>query len=83
MPYTLDKLRDEVAQGKHYLCFNNKVVDIGDWAKHHPGGRYAIESHYGTDIGRYLYGVYQIDENFRAYTHSEYAYNIVKDKVVG
>lgn len=59
------------------------MVDIGDWAKYHPGGKYAIEKNFGTDIGRYLYGVYKINEDHRAYNHSEYAYNRVKDHVVG
>ncbi len=50
---------------------------------HHPGGRYAIEKNFGTDVGRYLYGVYKLDSNFRVYSHSEYAFNVVKHSVVG
>ena len=50
---------------------------------HHPGGKYAIEKNFGSDIGRYFYGVYKIDHNFRVYKHSEYAANIFKHSVVG
>lgn len=71
VPFTHAKLREEVIKNKKsYMSFENKVVDIGSWAMHHPGGRFSIEYNFGKDIGRYLFGVYALNRNYRAYKHS-------------
>ena len=54
------------------------VLDVKEFINHHPGGRFVIRKTVGTDIGKFFFGGYSIENNSqrkiaKGHTHSNYA----------
>jgi len=39
------------------------VLDLSEYAKHHPGGSFTIERTVGRDISKFFYGSCSLDSN--------------------
>ena len=39
------------------------VLDVKDYLENHPGGKFLIEHTIGTDISKFFYGGYSLDQN--------------------
>jgi hypothetical protein len=78
--WTLEKFQDEVRAGKKYALFDNCVVDLRFYA--HPGGQYLLEHCIGSDIGQFLNGSLSNMSQTKPYTHSSYAYSILKSLII-
>jgi 4-hydroxysphinganine ceramide fatty acyl 2-hydroxylase len=59
-----------------YVIIGKKVYDITDFLEDHPGGPELILDHAGTDIREIL-------KDEKSHNHSESAYEILEDSVVG
>ena len=61
------------------------VLDIADFIKYHPGGRFVMTHNIGRDISKFFYGGYSLEDNLSSsnpasgYKHSYYAKRIVSD----
>ena len=62
---------------------DNKVINLKSFARYHPGGRYVIENTFGTDVGRYFYGVYGFSKYIKSHVHSLYNWKLMNKRVVG
>ena len=49
------------------------VLDVGSYAKYHPGGAFLIEWHVGKDVSKYFYGSTPFQEGLKGYSHSNVA----------
>ena len=78
--YDLRSIRDP---SKNLVVLDNKVIDLKNFAKFHPGGHYLIQKNLGTDVSRYFYGVYGMNKHFKAHKHSLYNWNWLEKRVVG
>lgn len=66
-------MKETNEDGKKLVVLDNKVIDVSGFSIFHPGGRALIEINYGTDVGRYFYGVYAQTPQYINYRHSAYA----------
>lgn len=64
------------------------VLDVKEFINHHPGGRFVIRQTVGTDIGKFFFGGYSLENNLDkekaplGHTHSSYAKLIVNDLAI-
>lgn len=62
------------------------VLDVTEFINHHPGGRFVLRRTVGTDIGKFFFGGYSLEENTnsiaRGHLHSNYAKMIVNDLAI-
>lgn len=70
---TLD-FHTQVAQGKPLMILDNLVLDVKDYCKYHPGGKFVIKGNYGRDISKFFYGGYAMENilekpNLHAHTN--------------
>jgi 4-hydroxysphinganine ceramide fatty acyl 2-hydroxylase len=59
-----------------YVTIGKKVYDVTDFIEDHPGGPELILDHAGTDV-------YKIMNDEKSHSHSETAYEILNDSLVG
>ena len=79
---TRDEFEMEVKNGSNLVILDNLVLDVTDFIKEHPGGRFALRHNIGRDISKFYFGGYMIDGNFekggsKGHIHSSYADLIV------
>jgi len=60
---------DQEKKNKQFVLYENFIVDVGNFIKHHPGGQMAIEENLYSDVGRYLTGTQAYGPNFVAHDH--------------
>lgn len=58
---TSKEFSEQVAQGKPLVILDNLVVDMHDYCKFHPGGKFTIKGNYGRDISKFFYGGYAME----------------------
>jgi len=63
------------------------VLDVSEFAKWHPGGKFVLEHNKGRDISKFFYGGYNLEGNLTGnpppgYNHSNYARKIVNGLIV-
>lgn len=71
--------------GRFLVILNEMVLDLGDYLKHHPGGRFVLVANRGCDISKFFYGGYSLEDNdqsVKGHNHSNYAKLICNSLVV-
>ena len=66
------------------MILDDLVLDVKEFSKYHPGGRFVIEHTIGTDIAKFFYGGYCLEDNLGpkpafGWRHSNYARMIAND----
>jgi len=68
------------------VLLDDLVLDVKEFIYHHPGGRFVIRHNVGTDIGKFFFGGYTMENNLegvaQGYSHSSYAKLIVNDLAI-
>jgi cytochrome b involved in lipid metabolism len=65
-----------------YILLREAVYDISDFQ--HPGGKFILEAIKGREIGRFIYGGYNlVGHNFQPHKHSEFAINYLETRYIG
>lgn len=65
-----------------FVIFNNSVYDITDFR--HPGGDFLLSQVTGREIGRFLYGIYNLESLPKfGHRHSIYATNALEKRFIG
>ena len=52
-----------ISEGIQLVILDDMVLDISDFAYHHPGGAFLLEYNIGRDISKFFYGSYSLDGN--------------------
>ena len=60
---TLDEFNKIVSNdnSRKLVILDDLVLDVTDFAKSHPGGRFLIEKNFGRDISKFFYGGYSLE----------------------
>jgi hypothetical protein len=56
-------LEKRIILGQKLVILDDMVLDISDFAYHHPGGAFLLEYNIGRDISKFFYGSYALDGN--------------------
>jgi hypothetical protein len=72
---TVEEFDERVQKGENLVIYENMVLDFGDYAMFHPGGKFVLEKNIGRDITKFFYGSYQMIQDEKAagngiHTHS-------------
>jgi cytochrome b involved in lipid metabolism len=69
------------------VIVDNLVLDVAEFIPVHPGGKFVIRNLVGTDVSKFFFGGYSLEENTvgrpKGHLHSPYAKMIVNDLAVG
>jgi hypothetical protein len=70
--------------GEMLMILDDLVLDVSEFYKVHPGGKFVIEHTIGTDIAKFFYGGYSLEDNMLStpafgFRHSNYARIIAND----
>lgn len=70
--------------GEMLMILDDLVLDVSEFYKVHPGGKFVIEHTVGTDIAKFFYGGYSLEDNMNptpafGFRHSNYARMIAND----
>lgn len=77
-----EEFESALADGKQYVLLDDLVLDVKDFMHQHIGGKFVIRNTIGTDISKFFYGGYSLENNAdkaRGHVHSIYAKMIVND----
>lgn len=74
-------------QGYQIVILDNVVLDVKDFIKLHPGGRFVLEHNIGRDISKFFYGGYTLEGNLSGkspvgYNHSAVARRIANSLIM-
>jgi cytochrome b involved in lipid metabolism len=61
-----------ILDGEKYLIVDNLVLDVKEFIRAHPGGKFVIGRCIGLDISKYFFGGYEM-ESGTVHSHSYYA----------
>lgn len=69
------------------MILDDLILDVSEFYKVHPGGKFVIEHTIGTDIAKFFYGGYNLEDNMKpkpsfGYRHSNYARIICNDLAI-
>ena len=66
------------------MILDDLVLDVTEFAKSHPGGRFLIERNNRKDISKYFHGGYSFEplQGAKNHTHSNYARTIVNSLIL-
>ena len=73
-------------RGENLVILENFVVDFGDYAQFHPGGKFLLEKNRGRDITKYYYGgaaMLNSEDNANLHRHSYQADTQVAQMIIG
>lgn len=62
------------------MILDNLVLDMKDYCKFHPGGKFSIDGNYGRDVSKYFYGGYSMEniaDKPKTHAHSNQARAVV------
>ena len=70
------------------MILDDLVLDVNEFYIVHPGGKFVIEHCVGTDIAKFFYGGYSLEDNMLptpafGFRHSNYARVIANDLAIG
>jgi hypothetical protein len=73
--------------GEKLMILDDLVLDVSEFALYHPGGKFVIEHTVGTDIAKFFYGGYSLEDNMKptpafGWRHSNYARIIANDLAI-
>ena len=77
--YTMsrEEFRRNCEEGKELVILDDLVLNVGQFAKFHPGGYYAIHQNRSRDVSKFFWGGYQMNGSQLAatkpYRHSNYS----------
>lgn len=76
-----------IKNGRKLMILDDLVLDVADFIEMHPGGKFVIEHTVGTDIAKFFYGGYCLEDNNGAkpaetWRHTNYARMIANDLAV-
>jgi cytochrome b involved in lipid metabolism len=54
---------ERVNKGEKLMILDDLVLDVSEFINHHPGGKFFIVHCIGTDISKYFYGGYSLENN--------------------
>lgn len=68
-----------VANGRKLILLDEMVIDVKDYMKAHPGGKFLIENNIGRDISKFFYGGQSQESlaGMRPYLHSNIAFDMI------
>ena len=55
---SIPKFTDKDLENKKYLILNNKIYDVGEYMKKHPGGKEVLQERFGQDATDDFYGIH-------------------------
>lgn len=77
---------EALLRGEKLVLLDDLVLDVKDFIAHHPGGRFVIRHCVGTDISKFFFGGYCLENNLKSaskgHIHSNYAKMIVNDLAI-
>ena len=79
------QIDQQVEEGKPLVIFDNLVLNLQGFVRHHPGGKFNLTHNLGRDISKFFFGGYKLINMPKTfpYTHSKAALDIVNTLVVG
>lgn len=80
----VEEFERRLAAGEKLLILDDLILDVSEFYKVHPGGKFVIEHTVGTDIAKFFYGGYSLEDNMKptpafGFRHSNYARMIAND----
>jgi len=94
VPYTLpakvmtvEEFEKCLEKGAKYMILDDLILDVSEFYRVHPGGKFVIEHCIGTDIAKFFYGGYSLEDNMKpkpafGFRHSNYARIIANDLAI-
>lgn len=84
---SVEQFEEELEKGKMLVILDDLILDVSQFYKCHPGGKFVIEHTVGTDIAKFFYGGYSLEDNMLpkpafGFRHSNYARIIANDLAV-
>ena len=55
---TRDDFRKNCEAGQELVILDDLVLDVGDFARYHPGGYFSIHQNRSRDVSKFFYGGY-------------------------
>jgi len=76
---TTEEFNKRVVGGEQLVLLDDLIVDVSEFMREHPGGRFLIEHNVGRDISKFFYGGYSLENNvgLSPHRHSNVARTIV------
>ena len=70
---------------KKLSVLDNQILDLEEYAKFHPGGRFTFNKNVGRDISKYFYGAYKLVNSPKEdlHNHSPSAMAIANSMIIG
>ena len=61
------------------------ILDVKDFMKNHPGGKFSIEHHIGEDVSKFFHGSYSLENTDKVpeHVHSNMAKWIANELAIG
>lgn len=80
-----EELEILLMNGESLCLLDDLVLDIGEYAKYHPGGAFLISQNIGRDASKFFYGGYTManKDTTHGYAHSNYARKVASSLAVG
>jgi cytochrome b involved in lipid metabolism len=84
----VDEFERRLHNGEKLVILDDLVLDVSEFYKVHPGGKFVIQHTVGTDIAKFFYGGYSLEDNMLptpafGFRHSNYARMIANDIAIG
>jgi cytochrome b involved in lipid metabolism len=84
---TVEEFEKCLEKGAKYMILDDLILDVSEFYRVHPGGKFVIEHCVGTDIAKFFYGGYCLEDNMKptpsfGFKHSNYARMIANDLAV-
>lgn len=84
---TVEDFERELHNGAKLMILDDLILDVSEFYRVHPGGKFVIEHCVGTDIAKFFYGGYSLEDNMLpkpafGFRHSNYARVIANDLAV-
>lgn len=85
--YNTEEFERRLHAGEMLMILDDLVLDVSEFYKVHPGGKFVIEHTVGSDIAKFFYGGYSLEDNMKpkpafGFRHSNYARMIANDIAV-
>ena len=80
----VEEFERRLHHGEKLVILDDLVLDVSEFYKRHPGGKFVIEHCVGTDIAKFFYGGYSLENNMVpapafGFKHTNYARMIAND----
>lgn len=84
---TVEQFEHALEAGEKLMILDDLILDVSEFYRVHPGGKFVIEHCVGTDIAKFFYGGYSLEGNMLpkpafGFRHSNYARIIANDLAV-